>query len=410
MTQRPRVALVSPLPLARRLHATTGFQSRYEALVEVLAAECELMVVDLVPPGRPAEWAGHASLVTSDARTARIDLPPPVRARTRRLARATADIVGIRPLEPWERELRELITGFAPRIVVVVPYRSWDGMAALSGSRTLYFAEEDPDKQLTQPRPRRGRAIERYSRFATRRGNRGPSVAAVISEREREWAERAFPSSAVVTIPHTIDLDYWDHRSATTDSDSPIDALSVGLLDHPRNADGLRAVVDELVERSPDATPRVVAASGTPPMQGLLDGREAVLEVIEGADDVRPLYRKARVALVPSFVVPGVKTTILQAFAMGVPVVTTSAAADSLGLVDGHEALVGSTPPEVVEQLLRALATDELTSSLALAGTEFVNRNHDRRAFTTALWSALELAASGTPTGGRRPRRRFLSG
>ena len=91
-------------------------------------------------------------------------------------------------------------------------------------------------------------------------------------------------------------------------------------------------------------------------------------EFLGDVDDLRPYYRAATATLVPSFIVAGAKTTILQGWATGCPVVTTASAAASVGSTQETELLFGETPDEVAKRLCVLLGDPDLQLVLADEG------------------------------------------
>lgn len=93
--------------------------------------------------------------------------------------------------------------------------------------------------------------------------------------------------------------------------------------------------------------------------------------------DLRPHYLSARVVLVPAMDVPGMKTTLLEALALGRPVVASNASTVGTDLVDGEHVLVASTIPQAVEQVESLLEYPDMARDLAVAGSEYVRNKHD---------------------------------
>ena len=93
-------------------------------------------------------------------------------------------------------------------------------------------------------------------------------------------------------------------------------------------------------------------------------------------EDPRPYYRGASVCLVPAFLVTGVKTQILQAWATGCPVVTTEAAARTVRGVSDSDLVAADTPDDVARQLLRVLADEKLRRSISATGRVMVKKRH----------------------------------
>ena len=95
---------------------------------------------------------------------------------------------------------------------------------------------------------------------------------------------------------------------------------------------------------------------------------------------------------------------ILEAWARGVAVVATPAAARGLDVEDGRELLVARTEEEVATAVARLAATPELGARLAAAGRELLQREHAFAEFVHRLeeaHSVLTAASTGSSSSSR---------
>src|SRR5581483_8640326 len=115
----------------------------------------------------------------------------------------------------------------------------------------------------------------------------------------------------------------------------------------------------------PDARLRLVGTARPPAVQALSapDG-----EVTGWVPDTAPYLEAARVSVAPLRYGAGVKGKIGEALAHGLPVVTTPVGAEGMELVPGRDVLVGATPGELAEAVVRLHADDALWHRLAAAG------------------------------------------
>ena len=92
--------------------------------------------------------------------------------------------------------------------------------------------------------------------------------------------------------------------------------------------------------------------------------------------DSRDAFVPGSVHAVPLLFGSGVRMRILEAWARGVPVVATPAAAAGLGAADGRELLMASTPDDFASAVGRAVAE---TPALVAAGRARLAEHHDPR-------------------------------
>lgn len=234
------------------------------------------------------------------------------------------------------------------------------------------------------------RAAHLYRRVAGR-----ASAVSAISELERDWFARDIPREQIAIVPHGVDCDYF--RPAPSASED-LDVAIFGLLFQPRNGEpaaGVWRAAATSASRAPwrwafvgptsDAFCASVASS-----RSLVTGYVA---------DVRPYYGRAKVVLVPSTRGTGVKTTVLQAWAMGRPVVASPFALTGLPARPGDNVLVGHTPEAIVSQARRLLASAELRRRIGAAGRETVLRSRDITTIARQFADLCETAVVGSPRG-----------
>jgi glycosyltransferase involved in cell wall biosynthesis len=142
----------------------------------------------------------------------------------------------------------------------------------------------------------------------------------------------------------------------------------------PRLRERWPALVWRLVGKNPDAVKQYT--SGDPRIQvaGPVD------------DAVRELAR-ARAAVVPVLAGSGTRFKILEAWAAGIPVVSTSVGAEGLPARDGENILLADTGPAFAETVSRLLASPALRGRLGVAGRRLLERE-----FTwETAWTKLNL-------------------
>jgi hypothetical protein len=116
--------------------------------------------------------------------------------------------------------------------------------------------------------------------------------------------------------------------------------------------------------------------------------------------DSRELFANGAVLVVPLQVGSGVRMKILEAWARGVAVVATRAAARGLEATDGRELLLADDPQAFARALQRLHAEAGLTASLVAAGRDRLASHHDPGAVATRLADVYARAVSGRKPAG----------
>jgi len=216
----------------------------------------------------------------------------------------------------------------------------------------------------------------------------------VTSARERDLLARDGCRTPILVIPNGVDCNALQplrpHPGAP-------ELLFVGSLAYHPNADALHffasACWPALRARFPDLTLNIVGRA--PPAEILrLDGRDGI-RVAGEVEDVQPAYRRACACVVPLRVGGGTRLKILEALALGRPVVSTSLGAEGLDVRHDEHLLLAATPADLVQQVSRLLENPSLGQELALRGRGQVVAHYDWNGIADRLYKAYgQLAAS----------------
>jgi sugar transferase (PEP-CTERM/EpsH1 system associated) len=183
----------------------------------------------------------------------------------------------------------------------------------------------------------------------------------------------------VHVVPNGVDLEYFaPGQPRPAPPRDPYALVFTGAMDYYANVDAVAFFAEEvlpLVQRAvPQATFYIVGSRPTAAVQAL-ERRPGV--VVTGfVEDIRSWYARAAVCVVPLRIARGIQNKMLEAMAMGRPVVASTPAAEGLGALAGEELLVADAPEawaEAVVGLLRARARAE---ALGEAARRLVERDY----------------------------------
>ena len=94
-------------------------------------------------------------------------------------------------------------------------------------------------------------------------------------------------------------------------------------------------------------------------------------------DDVRPIVNSASVCVVPIRRGGGTRLKILEAMALGTPIVSTSKGAESLEVTPGHDILIADEPAEFADQVIHLLRDAAQREQLATNARRLVEQRYD---------------------------------
>lgn len=167
--------------------------------------------------------------------------------------------------------------------------------------------------------------------------------------------------------------------------------LFVAGFAHAPNVDAAEFLVHEVMPlvraRIPDVRLALVGSNPTPAVRALAD---AHTEVSDWVSDERLLryYREARVAVVPLRFGGGVKSKVIEAMAMGLPLVTTPMGAEGIEHLDRIVA-VHEEPRAIAASMLRLIEDDAAWMEASRAGLDYARARFSRGALQAALIEAL---------------------
>jgi len=222
-----------------------------------------------------------------------------------------------------------------------------------------------------------------------------------MSEGDARFLSRYLPRlpSRTWVVPNGVDTDHFDPGSPTA---ARADVLYVGNYQNLPNVDALEYLVEDIWPlirlRCPAARLSVVGSNVSERVRRF-DGRSGI-RVVGAVPDLRPSYHRHRVMVAPLRAGSGTRLKILEAFAAGIPVVSSSLGAEGIECVDGDHCLLRDQPAEFADAVVRLLEDDALCARLSRAARELVVERYDWRPVSRTLVSAYHVLLEKDGRGG----------
>lgn len=176
-------------------------------------------------------------------------------------------------------------------------------------------------------------------------------------------------------FPNGVDAGFFTPATETYDPDS---IVFIGRMDYYPNQQCMfefcADVLPRLQARRPSVKLTIVGADPSPAVRDL--GKLPGVTVTGSVPDVRPYTTKAALTVAPLRIARGTQNKILEAMAMGVPVVCSREAAGGVDAIAGENLLVATTPQEYCDAILRLLENPAERARFAQSGRARVLSHH----------------------------------
>ena len=181
-----------------------------------------------------------------------------------------------------------------------------------------------------------------------------------------------------------IDTSHYEFR---TGGREPLTMLFVGSFRHDPNRVAVdwfvREVLPLVLAKQPSAK-LVIAGSDPPPAHTYAD-LAANMEMQGYVEDVRDPLGRYAVFVCPILGGSGVRVKLLEAFAAGIPVVSTRVGAEGLAAKDGELCALADDPAGFAERVVKLFGDPDTAVAMAARAREEVEANWDMAALTRKL-------------------------
>jgi glycosyltransferase involved in cell wall biosynthesis len=388
-----------------------GTALRNWGLISSLAARHEIVVLSFVDPGQSPEPAEplkavcRVEVVEPPVRTLRDRLRDMLTTRQPDMALRLASEAYARRLADWlARESFDVVhveaIELAPYLDVIeaIPPSPSPFPAGRWDLRPLVVFDDHNCEYLLQQRvfltdlriPGRWpgaaysfvqwRRLRRYEAQACRRADR----VLAVSEADAAALRKLVPGLEVTVIPNGIDTRAYRPESPDSKLQSPkpkAQMVFTGTMDFRPNVDAVLWFAREVLPRVRAEVPEArLVVVGQRPHRRLDVLRDDPAVTLTGrVEDTRPYIAQAAVYVAPLRMGGGTRLKLLEAMAMGKPVVATRLGAEGYPVADGGELLLADTPADFAAAVVGLLRAPERRAELGRTARAFVEQRYDWR-------------------------------
>jgi glycosyltransferase involved in cell wall biosynthesis len=258
-------------------------------------------------------------------------------------------------------EFRNLLTRAAPTIIT--PYESY--------ARSLERDVVRSSSPLLRPRLRLRLA---GARLYERRMFAGYRRIVVLTEADAAYLRSLDPTLPTAVIPNGVGREYFESplRRPTTPS-----MIFVGDLAYPPNLEAARELLRFILPLVSAAIPGARAAIiGPHPPPDLRSAEGDHIEVTGWVPDIRPHLERSACFVSPLRSGAGMRNKILEAMAVGVPVVATAESCEGIEVTDGEHVLLGRTPADLAAAAIHLMQDESLRRRIAEGGRRLMRQKY----------------------------------
>ncbi len=334
-------------------------------------------------------------------------------------AKSAAGLLGRRPLSLAYFSSAEMRRRVEARLAetafdAIFVFSSVMGAFVPKGAGTpmvVDFVDVDSDKwrQYARFQPLRKKWIYkieagRLARFERAAGRRA-AACVFATESDAALFRQMAPDARVFAVENGVDTGYFTPDDLSKDPSSmrgDADAKQVvftGAMDYFPNVDAVchfaREIWPTIRREVPDASFTIV---GSHPSDAVL--RLAALPgvaVTGSVPDVRAFLARASVSVAPVRIARGVQNKVLEAMAMGLPVVASPEAFEGVRATPGEDLFVENNPKRFATRVIRILRNPHLARSLAENARRVIRERYDWDRNMSVLERLIEKAAARVP-------------
>jgi len=183
------------------------------------------------------------------------------------------------------------------------------------------------------------------------------------------------PELDIAVVPHGVDVEYFSFSELEGKEKS---LVFVGNYLHYPNVDAVlyfhKEIWPQLKSRLPEVKFYVVGQSPPPEIQNLSQDKSII--VTGRVDDVRPYLKKGRIFICPVRLGGGFRGKILEAMAVGRPIISTSLGAEGFPAVHRENIIRADTTEEFTQGILDLINDNRLYQKIRNSARQLVEEKY----------------------------------
>lgn len=199
----------------------------------------------------------------------------------------------------------------------------------------------------------------------------------VVSDYDKQILAKLTGKDNFSVIPNGVDTKYFKPISTLNSKRS---LVWTGSMSGPYNKDAVIYFITKIWERVKKENPDIrIVFVGKDPPQTLIQYslKDPQIILVGYVNDVRKYMARNNIFVAPLRCGSGTKIKILNAMAMGLPVITTSIGAEGLEVKSGEDIIIADTPAEFAFNILKLWRNDKLSLKIGSNARKTAEEKYD---------------------------------
>lgn len=190
----------------------------------------------------------------------------------------------------------------------------------------------------------------------------------VISKQDAQHFE-GIDATLIKIVGNGIDVNYYQPANTT----KSIPLLISGNMQYPPTVKGVELIVNKVIPLLKNKYPQIyLLAAGKDPSKSIQKLTGKYLKTTGWQNDLRPYFNDSFIYCAPLQISVGLQNKILEAMAMGLPVITSSVCNSPIGAVNKKDLLVADSPEEIAQAITFLMENEAIRSELGKNARQFV--------------------------------------
>lgn len=199
----------------------------------------------------------------------------------------------------------------------------------------------------------------------------------LVSFVDKRFMENSYPKLKLEAIPIGVDLEYF--KPQVTKENFPT-LIFVGDMSYTPNEEAMIYFcykILPLVEKIYSQIKLYIVGRNVTNKVKKVVGNKKNIIITGFVEDVRIFISKATVFICPLKIGTGIKNKLLEAMAMGKPIVSSSIGVEGINVISGKNIMVADEPKEFADAVIKLLENRNIRNTMGINARKVVEKDHN---------------------------------